>query len=72
VGFPPHWLVARLVLATCPIYSSLLRSVPLALLGVGILSFAMQGCVPEEPVGYASYDSYCYPGGLDQEIINDL
>jgi len=46
--------------------------VPLALLGVGILSFAMQGCVPEEPVGYDSYDSYCYPGGLDQEIINDL
>ena len=23
-------------------------------------------------VGYDSYDSYCYPGGLNQEIINDL
>ena len=23
-------------------------------------------------VGYDEYDSYCYPGGLNQEIINDL
>ena len=23
-------------------------------------------------VGYDDYDSYCYPGGLDQQIINDL
>ncbi len=23
-------------------------------------------------VGYDSWDSYCYPGGLDQQIINDL
>ncbi len=34
----------------------------------------LQGTSPfgVQVVGYDSYDSYCYPGGLDQEIINDL
>ena len=37
-------------------------------------AYVLEGTGPfgVQVVGYDDYDSYCYPGGLDQQIINDL
>ncbi len=36
--------------------------------------YVLEGVAPfgVQVVGYDDYDSYCYPGGLNQQIINDL
>jgi hypothetical protein len=37
-------------------------------------TYVLEGSAPfgVQVVGYDDYDSYCYPGGLNQQIINDL